>query len=194
MAPAHHVGGNSGSLLRHRVLQKPLLVSDRPQDDRRRVAIALHHQLELLPAFGARTHLAGLAHHHHTHSIARFHPLRRGRVVRGANGIAAHVLQHSQAEPLQPVGESGPHSGVIVMIAGALDLQLLSIQKKALVCIEYCGADAKGHPFSIGYLPVSLNGNLCGVKVRLGDRPQRRFCQSGTRNIGGGPIRCNRLT
>src|ERR1017187_4513418 len=40
MAQADHAGGYAHSLLRHRILQNPLLVPNRPQNDRRRVAIA----------------------------------------------------------------------------------------------------------------------------------------------------------
>src|ERR1039457_4550028 len=114
--------------------------------------------------------------------------------MRGADGVAAHLTQHIQAERLQPVRQSGANASMIVMVAGSLDLQLLSIQEKALVCIEYGGADAKGHPSSIGYLPVGLDSNHCGVKVRRGDRPERRFRQCGARNIGRGSIQRNRLT
>ena len=100
----------------------PLFVADGPDNDGRRVAIALDHGFKLRQALGAGTHLAGLAHHHHAHAVAGFHPLRRGHVVRSAHGVAAHLAQHAEPEPLQAVGHRRAHAGVILVIAGALNL------------------------------------------------------------------------
>ena len=132
----------------------PLLVADGPEDDGGRVAIALDHGLQLRQAFGVGTHLARLAHHHHAHAVAGLDPLRRGHVVRGAHGIAAHLLQHAEAEALQAVGQRRAHAGVILMVAGALNLERLAVEEEALVGVEDGGAHAKADALGIARLAV----------------------------------------
>jgi hypothetical protein len=61
-----------------------------------------------------------------------FHPLRRRHVVRGAHRVAAHLAQHAKPEPLQPVGQRRAHAGVILVVAGALNLQRLAVEKNPL--------------------------------------------------------------
>jgi hypothetical protein len=134
-------------------LQLPLLVADRPENDRRRVAIALDHRLQLRHALGVRAHLPRLAHHHHAHAVAGLHPLRRGHIVRGAHGVAAHLAQHAQPEPLQPVGHSRAHAGVVLVVAGALNLERLAVEEESLVGVEDRGAHAKAHPLGVARLP-----------------------------------------
>ena len=132
VAALHHGGGNLRALFRHCVLKLPLLVAHRPQNHAGRVAIALDHGGKLRQALGAGTHLPGLAHHHHAHAVAAVDPLRRGHVVRGAHGVAAHLLEHRQTVPLQRVGNGCAHAGMVLMIAGSLNLHRLAVEEKAL--------------------------------------------------------------
>ena len=45
-------------------------------------------------------------------------------------------LQHANAESLQPVGQRRAHAGVILVIAGALNLQRLAVEEESLVRVE----------------------------------------------------------
>ena len=153
VAQPHHIGADARTLLGHRPLHLALLVADRPQDDRRRIAIAFHHCFQLRHPLWIRTHLPRLAHHHHAHAIAGFHPFRRGHIVRSAHRIAAHLAQHGKPEPLQRIRHRRTHSGMILVIAGALNLHRLAIQKESLVCGELCGAHTKAHALGIARLP-----------------------------------------
>ena len=101
---SHHRRRNLGAFFGHHGLQKELLVADGPDDDGRRVAVALDHDIKLRHSFWARTHLASLAHHHHAHAVAGLHKFRRGHVVRSAHAVAAHLFKHAHAEVLQAVG------------------------------------------------------------------------------------------
>ncbi len=130
---SHHGRRDLRAFFGHFGLQKPLLVADGPDDDRRRVAVALDHDFKLRHAFRARAHLPRLAHHHHAHAVAGLNQLGRGHVVRGAHGIAAHLLEHADAEGLQAVGQRSAHSGVILMVAGALDLHRLTVEREAMI-------------------------------------------------------------
>ena len=143
VAAANHGGGDLRALLGHLALQLTFLIADRPDDDRWRVAVALDHSLQLSHALGAGAHLARLAHHHHAHAIAGVHPLGRGHVVRCADGVAAHLAQHRQPEPLQRIGYRRADTGMVLVIAGALDLHGLAIQEKPLVGIEHGGTHAE---------------------------------------------------
>ena len=51
--------------------------------------VVIQFVLALKPA------VEGLVHHDKTHFVGQFEQLRRGRIVAGADGVAAHVLQIS---------------------------------------------------------------------------------------------------
>jgi hypothetical protein len=169
----HHGRADLRALFGHCSLQLALLVADGPKDDGGRVAIALDHRFKLRHAFRTGTHLAGLAHHHHAHAIAAFHPLRRGHVVRGAHGVAAHLAQHSQPEPLQPVRHRRAHSGVILVVAGALNLDGFAVEEESLVGVEVRGAHTKADALGIARLAVRFHGHNRRVEIRRIHRPQR---------------------
>ena len=177
MAAPHHGRRNLRALLGHLVLQMVLFVADGPDNDRRRVAIALDHRLQLRQALGVRTHLPRLAHHHHAHAVAAFHPLRRGHIVRGAHRVAAHLAQHPQPEPLQPVRHRRAHSGMVLVVAGALNLQRFAVEEESLVGIEDRGAHAKADPLGIARLAARLHRHNRRVEIRRIHRPQRRIGQ-----------------
>ena len=114
----------------------PFLIADRPDDDRRRVTVALDHCLKLRHAFGAGAHLPGLAHHHHAHAIAGLNQFRRRHIVRGANAVASHALQYTDTERLQAVRHGRANPGVILVIACALNFDRLAVQEETVIGIE----------------------------------------------------------
>ncbi len=65
-------------------------------------------------------------------------------------------LQHAQPEALQPVGQRSAHAGVVLVVAGALDLERFAVEEEALVRIEQRRAHAKGHALRIAHLFRSL--------------------------------------
>ena len=94
-------------------------------------------------------------------------PMRSQASTHSGVGTLCEVRTALQPISLQPrkpertaAGQAGrPHAGVILVVAGALDLQLLSVEEKALVCIEYGSADTECHPLGIAHLPVGLDGH-----------------------------------
>src|SRR5271154_6486799 len=94
-------------------LEMPLFIADRPDNDRRRVAVTLDHHLKLRHALGAGAHLPRLAHHHHAHAVTGLNQLWRRHVVRGAHRVATHPLQNCDAESLQAIRHGSAYSGVV---------------------------------------------------------------------------------
>ena len=56
-------------------------------------------------------------------------------------------------EPLQAIGQRRAHAGVILVIAGALNLDRLAVEEEALVGIEDCRAHAEADALGIADLP-----------------------------------------
>ena len=175
MAALYHRCRNLRALLGLFALQAPLLIADRPDDDRRRVAVALDHRLKLRQPLGAGAHLPRLAHHHHSHAVAGFNQLWRGHVVRGAHGIAAHLLQDSNAEGLHPIRQSRAHSGVILVVACPLDLHRLPVQEEAVIGVELYGTHAKRDPLDVADSAAGFEADDGGIKVGRVDGPEHRM-------------------
>ena len=97
-----------------------------------------------------RTRFCGVAaqqpvfvHHDHAEAVAGFQEFGRGRIMRGAIGIAAHVLEPLHAEILQAVRQGRADARVVLVIAGALEDVRLPVQEKSLVGIEGHSANAE---------------------------------------------------
>ena len=113
--------------------------------------------------------------------------------MRCPHGVAAHLAQHGQTEALQAVGQRGADTGVIVMVAGALNLQRLAVEEKALVGVKLHSADAKTDALGIARFASAFNGHNGRVEIRLIDGPERRIGQlSGGREVRAS-IHRNRL-
>src|SRR5438105_6794837 len=92
---------------------------------------------------------------------------------------------------------------MVLVIAGALDLDWLAVQEEAAVCVEVDGANSEGGVFGIDGLAVGLQCRDCAIEVRVLAGPERglsdlRFQREGVlfarRNRGGcGDGGCNRL-
>ncbi len=97
------------------------------------IAVAPHEILELAQAFGIRRHHARLVEDQHAQLVAGVEQLRRGRIVRGAQGVAAHLLQLANAVVLHRVGQRRAQAGVVLVIAGAFHLDRLAVEQEALL-------------------------------------------------------------
>ena len=94
--------------------------------------------------------------------------------MRGTHGIASHLLQHRRAEVLQPVRQRRAHAGMVLVVARTLNLDVLSVEKEALVSGKGRGAYAKVHILRIHHFPARRDTHLCPVKVWRIRRPERR--------------------
>ena len=89
-------------------------------------------------------HVKRLVHDHQAHFIGQLHQLRRRGIVTGANGIAAHLLEHFEL-PLQGAEiQCRTQRPQIMMIAHAVDGDVLAVDEEPLVGIELRRLDAEG--------------------------------------------------
>ena len=80
-------------------------VAHRPHEDAGMIAVAADEILKLAQPFGIRRHHARLIEDQHAQLVAGIEQLRRGRIVRGAQAVAAHLLQLAHAVVLHGVGQ-----------------------------------------------------------------------------------------
>ena len=142
--PPDQVLRTDGQAGAHRLaLHLPLLVADGPHHHAGMVAIAQHQRLQLGPPHAARAHGPRLVQHQHAQAIADLQHLGRRRVVRGAVGVAAHLLEAPDPQLLQGVRDGRAHAGVVLVIAGALDDVGPAVQQESPVRVEGHAAHAE---------------------------------------------------
>ncbi len=88
-----------------RVLHHELLVGDAPNRDARMIAVAADLVVPLFHVPRIAAHQPALVHDQHAEPVAGIEQFRRGRIVRGADGVAAEFLQFLHAEFLQRIRE-----------------------------------------------------------------------------------------
>ena len=88
--------------------------------------------------------------------------------------VAAHLLQRFYAEALCGIRQSYAQTGVILMIACALDLDILAVQIEPGVCIKAQGTDTEAGLVVIGRRAVSLYFSHQKIHVALFQRPKLR--------------------
>ena len=113
--------------------------------------------------------------------------------MRSAHGISTHLAQHSQTEPLQPVRQSSPYTGMVLVVARSLNLQGFAIQEEALLRIEHRGAHAEAHSFGIANFGVGLDRDDGRIEIRCVDRPQRGIRELRGCGVCRGAIHCDGL-
>jgi hypothetical protein len=70
--------------------------------------------------------------------------------VRGAVGVAPERLEALDAVRLEPVGEGAPDAGVVLVVAGALDLHVAPVEEEPLLGVEADGSDAERREIAVG--------------------------------------------
>jgi hypothetical protein len=90
-----------------------------------------------------------------SHSIRQFEQLRSRRIVGGANGIGAHLLQHLELALRRAVVECRAERSEIVMIVHAIERNALLVDEDPLARVEPHGANAESRFVTIDD-PVSL--------------------------------------
>ena len=148
--------------------RRPLVgdfVADAPENDAGMIAVAaqlrapvllvpvVEEQMIIVRPLAALPAIKRLVHHQHAHPVAQIEQFRRGRIVAGADGVAAHLLQNLNL-PLQRAGVDGrAERAQVVMVANAVESDALAVQQETVVGGELDRADAEGR-FDIG--PASL--------------------------------------
>ena len=95
-----------------RVLHHELLVGDAPNRDARMIAVAADLVVPLFHVLRIAAHQPALVHDQHAEPVAGVEQFRRGRIVRGADGVAAEFLQFLHAEFLQRIRHGRADAGV----------------------------------------------------------------------------------
>ena len=69
-----------------------------------------------------------LHHHHETHLVTKTDKFGRRHIVRCADRITAHVLQHCQLMPQRRHAHGRTERPQVMMVADALELPVLAVQ------------------------------------------------------------------
>ena len=104
-----------------------------------------------------------LVHDHKTHAVAKIEQLWSWRVVRGANGIAAHRTKNLQLPLGGPLVERRTQRSEVVMVAHALDSQYAVIEQKTLFGTPRDLADAERRLHAIHFLAIREERRPQGV-------------------------------
>jgi len=122
-----------------------------------------------------RPFVEGLVHDQKTQPVAQIKKLGRGRVVRGANGIAAHVLQQVQPPDPHALGDRRAHRTAVVVQAHALELHWLVVEEKTAINVKSDAADPNRRLVGINDLASSLHATAHSIEIRRVRRPQPRM-------------------
>ena len=155
-----------------RVLHHELLVGDAPDRDARMIAVAADLVVPLFHVLRIAAHQPALVHDQHAEPVADIEQFRRGRIVRGADGVAAELLQFLHAEFLQRIRDGRADAGVVLVIAGAVNLVMLAVQQKAVRRVKADGADAERGFFLVNNFAGDGNGGDEFVELGRFRRPE----------------------
>ena len=97
------------------------------------IAVAADLVVPLLQIRRIAAQQPAFVHHQHAEPVAGIEQFRRGRIVRGADGVAAEFLQFLDAEILQRIRQGRADAGMVLVIAGAFKFVMLAVQQKSLV-------------------------------------------------------------
>jgi hypothetical protein len=181
---ARQLRGNFQS--RRRVLFADF-IADAPEDDAGMIAVAakfrapvffmpvVPQQVIIVPLLAVFPAVERFVHHHHAQAVAQIEQLRRGRIVAGADGVAAHGLQDFNL-PFQRAGVDGrAERAEVVMVANAVQRHASAVQKKSVVRRELNRADAEGRFITVHHFAVLLDGSDDDVALRRLNAPQFRI-------------------
>jgi hypothetical protein len=127
---------------RHRGALDHLLVVQAPHEHAGVVAVAADQLGEVGEALLVRLQPAVLVEHEHAQPVARVEQFRRRRVVRGAVGVAAELLQAADAVLVGPVGQGDADAGEVLVAAHPVDRGEFAVQQEAVGAV-LDGADAE---------------------------------------------------
>ena len=122
--------------------------------------------------FRALPLVEGLVHHKEAELVAKIEQRRIGRIVGGADRVAAHGLELLQPPAPHRRGYGGAQRARIVMHANALELHGNAVQEKAFVRIENGGAHAEADALGICNFPTLHRFAFQRIKIRGFGAPQ----------------------
>ncbi len=117
------------------------------------------------------------AHHHKTERIAQFDKFGRRHIVRGANGIAAHVAQQQQLAQNGLAVHRCPKRTEVVVEADAPKFTHLAVEQKAYIWHYLYGANAKSCCYGIDSHAIGLDNGARRVERGVFGRPECRVFQ-----------------
>ena len=109
----------------------------------------------------------GFQHHHEAHLVAQLHQLGGRHVVTGADGIAAHVLEHGQLVADGVLIDGRPQRTEVMMQAHALELAQFAIEEEALVGHELHRAYAEDRLVLVHLAPVYIKAGGCSIEMGM---------------------------
>ena len=107
------------------------------------IAVAADLVVPLFQVLRIAAQQPALVHDQHAEAVAGVEQFRRGRIVRGADGVAAEFLQLFHAKILQRIRNGRADAGRVLVIAGAVKFVMLAVQQKAVRRVKAHGADAE---------------------------------------------------
>ena len=163
------------------------LVADAPHDDARMIPVALHQirEITLVPfieeagiiaiRFLAAPHVKALVHHHDSHGITHIQKLGSRRIMTASDGIHTHIPEDGELAMKRILVEGGTETSEIVMLAHAIDLHILAIEKETLPGIKPHITEGGLRSGGIHHLAIHHQFALHGIEIALADRPEMRF-------------------
>ena len=109
----------------------------------------------------------GLRHYHEAHLVAEFHQLLRRHVVRGPDGVTAHILQHFQLVMDGCPVYGGTERTEVVVEADAPYDAPLSVEEESAVGYPLHGPDSEAVVHNVEDFPVTDDGRLGLVENRV---------------------------
>ncbi len=173
-----HGGGDGGGEC-VAALGGEFFVADAPEDDGGVVAVAADEAVELGEDFGGVADAAVFIQDEHSESVAGVEEFRGGIAVGHAPGIAAALLEFEDAVVLEAVGERDADAGEVLVVGGALDGDVFTVEEEAGVGVEFEGADAEG-----GFVGVEDGGAAVLVGADRGDEFVERRGVEGPKTCG----------
>ncbi len=182
MALLHHRRANLRALLRHLVLQLPLFVADRPE----MIDGELRYRLTMVSSCARPSGLELICRVSHIIIM----PMRSQPSTHSGVGMLCDVRTALQPisfntpsrKDLQPIGQGRAHACMILMIAGALNLDRFAVEEESLVRIEHRRAHAKADALCIAWLAAGFHSHNRRIEIGRIRRPKRRigqFCGRG---------------
>ena len=171
------------------------LVADGPHDNRRMIAVAQDHVLNVavgplvkigMVAGGAEARavpvvhpfpfavgpfVERLVHDEKAELVAKVEEFGGGRIVAAPNGVGAGLLENSQAAFPDLTRDGRAESAGVFVEADALELHGLAVEPEAGVGVELDGADAEGSAIGVERVAVPCDLGDGGVERGMIDGP-----------------------
>ena len=122
--------------------------------------------------FGALPFIEGFKHQHHTHFIASSYQLRCRHVVRGTDGIYAHILHDTDLATDGCIVHGCTKWTKVVVIANTLKFGELSIEEETLFWNDFEGTDTETGGIFIYQSMAGINLGICSIEERIFYTPQ----------------------